>query len=99
MDRRKVLGLAGSGAVGAAAAGVVGATLMQGNGDALAAANTSAAVPFYGKHQAGIVTPAQDRLHFVAFDVVTKDRSALVQLLKDWTAAAPRMTARLAAGA
>ena len=26
--------------------------------------------PFYGPHQAGIVTPAQDRLHFAAFDVV-----------------------------
>jgi deferrochelatase/peroxidase EfeB len=92
MDRRKVLGLAGSGAVGAAAAGVVGATLIQGNGDALAAANTSAAVPFYGKHQAGIVTPAQDRLHFVAFNVVTTKRDDVVDLLKSWTAAAARMT-------
>ena len=27
--------------------------------------------PFYGEHQAGIVTPAQDRLHFAAFDVIT----------------------------
>ena len=44
-------------------------------------------------HQAGIVTPAQDRLHFVAFDVITKDRDRLVELLEDWTAAAARMTA------
>ena len=28
------------------------------------------AVPFYGAHQAGIATPAQDRLHFAAFDLV-----------------------------
>ena len=35
-----------------------------------------AAVPFHGEHQAGIVTPAQDRLHFVAFDVITDDRDA-----------------------
>ena len=27
--------------------------------------------PFHGAHQAGIVTPAQDRLHFAAFDVTT----------------------------
>ena len=27
--------------------------------------------PFHGEHQAGIVTPAQDRLHFAAFDVTT----------------------------
>ena len=28
-------------------------------------------VPFYGEHQAGIATPAQDRLAFAAFDVTT----------------------------
>ena len=28
-----------------------------------------ARVPFYGEHQAGIATPAQDRLHFAAFDL------------------------------
>ena len=33
-----------------------------------------AAIPFRGEHQAGIVTPAQDRLYFVALDVVTSDR-------------------------
>ena len=37
---------------------------------------------FYGEHQAGIVTPAQDRLHFVAFDVITSDRDELVELLQ-----------------
>ncbi len=99
MDRRKVLGLAGSGAVGAAAAGVVGATLVHGQSDAPASADTSAAVPFYGRHQAGIVTPAQDRLHFVAFDVITTKRGELVNLLKAWTAAAARMTAGHDAGA
>ena len=26
-------------------------------------------VPFYGEHQAGIATPAQDRLHFASFDL------------------------------
>lgn len=52
----------------------------------------SGAVPFHGDHQAGIITPAQDRLHFVAFDVVTKDRDRLVSMLQDWTAAAARMT-------
>ena len=52
-----------------------------------------AAIPFRGAHQAGIVTPAQDRLHFVALDVVTTDRDQLRQLLEDWTRAAERMTA------
>ena len=48
--------------------------------------------PFHGAHQAGIVTPAQDRLHFAAFDVTTDSRDELVALLQDWTAAAARMT-------
>ena len=30
--------------------------------------------PFFGAHQAGIVTPAQDRLHFAAFDVSVDPR-------------------------
>ncbi len=40
----------------------------------------------------------QDRLHFAAFDVKTDDRAEFVQLLKDWTQAAARMTAGQAVG-
>jgi deferrochelatase/peroxidase EfeB len=54
--------------------------------------------PFRGEHQAGIVTPAQDRLHFAAFDVTTRSRAQLVSLLKAWTTAAERMTQGLSAG-
>jgi len=56
-------------------------------------------IPFHGEHQAGITTPAQDRLHMAAFDVTTDDREDLIQLLKDWTAAAEAMTAGHATGA
>jgi deferrochelatase/peroxidase EfeB len=52
-----------------------------------------AAVPFDGAHQAGIVTPVQDRLLFASFDVITDNRDELVQMLRDWTAASRRMTA------
>jgi deferrochelatase/peroxidase EfeB len=70
IPRRRLLGLAGAGAAGLATAGAVGAAL---RGSAAPPATDSAAdaVAFYGAHQAGIVTPAQDRLHFVAFDVIT----------------------------
>ena len=54
--------------------------------------------PFRGAHQAGIVTPAQDRLHFAAFDVTTSSRAQLVALLRAWTLAADRMTRGLDAG-
>ena len=97
MERRRVLGLAGAGAAGLVAAGAVGAAVRgSAGGDDLA--RVAGAVDFYGEHQAGIVTPAQDRLHVVAFDVITTDRAALVRLLKDWTAAAARLTAGRDAG-
>jgi deferrochelatase/peroxidase EfeB len=61
-------------------------------------ATPPAAYAFRGTHQAGIVTPAQDRLHFAAFDVTTTDRAALIDLLKQWTEAAERLTQGKPAG-
>ena len=52
-----------------------------------------ARVPFYGEHQAGIDTPAQDRLHFAAFDLVDRDRAGLRELMREWSRAAAEMTA------
>ncbi|MFD8236459.1 iron uptake transporter deferrochelatase/peroxidase subunit [Streptomyces sp. NPDC059696] len=90
-SRRSLLGWGGAGlALGAAAAG--GAVAMARTEDDTAPASGSA-IAFHGPHQAGIATPVQDRLHFAAFDVTTDDREAFVQLLKDWTEAARRMTA------
>lgn len=63
-----------------------------------AGAESGAAIAFHGANQAGIATPVQDRLHFAAFDVKTDDRAAFVQLLKDWTEAARRVTAGQAVG-
>lgn len=94
-SRRSLLGWGGAGlALGAAAAGGTVAALRDGGGDAAApAADTGAAVAFHGPHQAGIATAVQDRLHFASFDVTTEGRAELVQLLKDWTRAAERLTA------
>ncbi|WP_405544960.1 iron uptake transporter deferrochelatase/peroxidase subunit [Streptomyces goshikiensis] len=97
-SRRAVLGWGGAGlALGAAAAGGSVAALRSGT-EAVPAGMSGAAVPFHGAHQAGIASAVQDRLHFAAFDVTTKDRAALVRLLKDWTRAAERMTAGLPVG-
>jgi deferrochelatase/peroxidase EfeB len=97
LSRRQMLAIGGAGAAGLATAGVAGAAL-RGRAAGDPAADAASTVEFYGDHQAGIVTPAQDRLHFVAFDVITQDRSELISLLKKWTAAAARMTAGLDAG-
>ncbi|WP_393083953.1 iron uptake transporter deferrochelatase/peroxidase subunit [Streptomyces sp. LN704] len=92
-SRRSLIGWGGAGlALGAAAAGGAVAMTRTGNDVDPAGAETGAAVAFHGTHQAGIATPVQDRLHFAAFDVKTDDRAEFVQMLKEWTAAARRMT-------
>ncbi|MEV4449105.1 iron uptake transporter deferrochelatase/peroxidase subunit [Streptomyces mirabilis] len=98
-SRRSLIGWGGAGlALGAAAAGGAVAMTRTGNDVDPAGAETGAAVAFHGTHQAGIATPVQDRLHFAAFDVKTDDRAEFVQMLKDWTAAARRMTGGHAVG-
>jgi deferrochelatase/peroxidase EfeB len=85
---------------GAAAAGLAGA-FVAGRGSARTeqpARAADASYAFRGRHQAGITTPAQDRLHFAAFDVTTGSRAQLVALLRAWTEAADRMTRGLPAG-
>jgi deferrochelatase/peroxidase EfeB len=52
------------------------------------------AVPFHGRHQAGIATPAQPRLQLAAFDVTATARGDLRDLLRDWSEAAARITKR-----
>jgi deferrochelatase/peroxidase EfeB len=101
LSRRRLFGLVGAGTAGVLAAGAAGGVIGHATAmDTAAASGPTAddAVPFTGRHQAGIVTPAQDRLHFVAFDVTTGSRDELVAVLKAWTAAARRMTAGQDAG-
>ncbi len=50
-------------------------------------------VPFYGDHQAGIATAAQDKLVFASFDLTTRKRGELRDLLREWTVAAAAMSA------
>jgi deferrochelatase/peroxidase EfeB len=47
--------------------------------------------PSWGRHQGGIVTPAQSHTYFAAFDLTTTKRDEVVMLLRQWTAAAARM--------
>ena len=91
LSRRKLFGAAGvtAAVVGAASAGALAGR---------AAASSSAgvelqnAVPFRGERQAGIITAAQDRMHFCSFDITTDSRDEVVAMLKEWTAMAERMT-------
>ncbi|MCK9874557.1 iron uptake transporter deferrochelatase/peroxidase subunit [Frankia sp. Ag45/Mut15] len=94
VSRRRAL----FGAAGLAGAGVAGAAAVAGCSDdgssAAASSSPPGLVPFHGARQAGIITDAQDRLAFAAFDVSPGvDRAALRDLLVGWTAAAARMAA------
>ncbi|MFF2272541.1 iron uptake transporter deferrochelatase/peroxidase subunit [Agromyces sp. NPDC058136] len=98
VSRRGLLGLLGAGAAGAAVgfaggAAAVGVAVSTGQAHAAGSGSGASSYPFFGAHQAGIVTPAQDRLHFAAFDVSdTLDREGLIALLTEWTDAAARLT-------
>lgn len=48
--------------------------------------------PFWGEHQGGIVTPAQRHTCFAALDLTTAERDDITAMLKQWTAAAARMS-------
>ncbi|TKV59206.1 deferrochelatase/peroxidase EfeB [Nakamurella flava] len=59
---------------------------------ATATSRADAVVDFYGGHQAGVTTAAQERLMFAALDVTTTDVTELQRLLGRWAAMAARMT-------
>ncbi|MFN8190768.1 MAG: iron uptake transporter deferrochelatase/peroxidase subunit [Nocardioidaceae bacterium] len=74
--------------VGAAGGFLAGRSVLRGDEPAAATPRSHA---LCGEHQPGITTEAQDRLHMVAFDVITDSRDELVAMLQAWTAAADRM--------
>lgn len=92
LSRRKLLGAAGLGALAAGAVGAGAGYAAAGKpAPAVVADPDALPIRFEGVHQAGIVTPAQDRLYFVALDLTTDDRDSLIALLKQWTIAARQM--------
>jgi deferrochelatase/peroxidase EfeB len=101
VSRRALIGFAGGGlaAIGVAAAGgFVAGRESSGRGTSTQHAGAATTFPFTGEHQAGIVTPAQDRMHIAAFDLTTTSRADLVALLRTWTAMAARLTQGRPAG-
>jgi deferrochelatase/peroxidase EfeB len=90
LTRRRLLASAGVGAAGIGLGGAAGYLI---GSDGAQASDGTGSVSFYGKHQAGIDTPAQDRLHFATFDLVDPSRSALRELMREWSSAAAEMTA------
>ncbi|MEZ0291823.1 MAG: iron uptake transporter deferrochelatase/peroxidase subunit [Solirubrobacteraceae bacterium] len=89
LTRRRLLATLGAGGV-AVAAGGSGYALGH---DAAPAGGDDQVVAFHGAVQAGIATPAQDRLHFAAFDLAAGAGARdLRELMRAWSAAAATMT-------
>lgn len=97
ISRRALFGLGGGIAAGVAVGAAAGVAVGRATAPDPAVAREGF-VPFTGQHQAGIVTPAQDRLYLAAFDVTTDSREEVVALLQRWTTIAARLTQGLPAG-
>ncbi|MBB3131736.1 deferrochelatase/peroxidase EfeB [Paenibacillus rhizosphaerae] len=97
LSRRDLLRLAGTGGLGLMIGGAGIGSLFAAKERKTAAAvagqpDTGDRIPFYGKHQAGIITPSQNFIYFAAFDVTTTEAKELKKLFQAWTAAAAAMT-------
>lgn len=97
LTRRDLLKIAGVGGLGV----IIGATgagsilTMAGSSTKESDAPTSSKneiVPFYGKHQAGIATEAQNHVYFASLKVKTSSSLDLKKLFQEWTIAASLMT-------
>jgi deferrochelatase/peroxidase EfeB len=98
ITRRRLLAAGSAGAAGLALGGG-GYALGRDGGSGEGHAAETDRVAFYDPHQAGITTPAQDRLVFGAFDLTLEHPGELRELLQAWTAAAATMTAGHPTGA
>jgi len=109
ISRRALLGAAAAGTAGLVVGGIARPLIIPvpsepGQPPPPASGATAPTVhPFFGSRQAGVTTPMQEHLQFAAFDMLEGTaRRDLKSLLRDWSAAAARMTQGLevtAAGA
>ena len=95
-SRREVL--AGAGVLAAAGAAIAITGCSADSSPKAIASAVGGTVPFYGSHQAGVLTPPQERLFFGSFDLLTDDREALRVILQRWSQAAPLLTRGEAVG-
>ncbi|TXK85366.1 iron uptake transporter deferrochelatase/peroxidase subunit [Paenibacillus sp. N3.4] len=99
MNRRAFLGMTAAGAAGIVLGDLMGKAQSSPADKGTLAGSAAAAtmdetISFYGAHQSGVVTPAQNFANVAAFDVTTSDVKELKELLQTWT----EMAALLMAG-
>lgn len=88
LSRRQLLGSSAAASLGAIAAAAAPAS------EASAGTEPRSAIPFYGRHQAGVATVPQDHLAFATFDVAEgANRRDVAAVLAEWTSASATLTA------
>ena len=97
LSRRSFLKSIGGSSVGLALGGGLGlaactpkSSTQNFSGDYSAMAQQN--YPFYGAHQAGIVTPAQRSIYFLVLDLHTQDIEEIKAVFKQWTESAAKLT-------
>ncbi|MCD0482552.1 iron uptake transporter deferrochelatase/peroxidase subunit [Streptacidiphilus sp. ASG 303] len=86
VGRRSFLrGALAAGAAGAAAGAAAVGAAETARASSPAGTGPAPAVPFHGRHQAGVLTPPQRHGVFAAFDVTARDRGELAGLLRTLT--------------
>ncbi|MEC0091718.1 iron uptake transporter deferrochelatase/peroxidase subunit [Paenibacillus macquariensis] len=96
LSRRDMLRLAGVGGVGLLLGGGAIGSLLASDKKTTSNASTilsqdQDSIPFYGAHQAGIITPSQNFICFAAFDVITDNVSDIRKMFQKWTTASATM--------
>lgn len=93
MNRRQMLKLTGVGAAGV----LIGATGLGSVANSLGYSvvednlSVSNKIPFYGKHQSGILTGVQQHIYFASLNVIVTSKEELKELFKIWTPLAVKM--------
>ncbi|OAB34061.1 iron uptake transporter deferrochelatase/peroxidase subunit [Paenibacillus glacialis] len=92
LSRRDMLRLAGVGGVGLLLGGGAIGSILSSEIKTKSSPSTSLnqdpdSIPFYGAHQAGIITPSQNFICFAAFDVIADNVSDIRKMFQKWTTA------------
>lgn len=90
-DALKLIGVGGAGIL-IGATGIEAATEKVTNFFSPAKADAREILPFYGKKQQGITTPAQDFMYLASFKLETTSKADVKTMFKKWTEAAALMS-------
>lgn len=90
-DALKLIGVGGAGLL-IGATGIEAATDKVSNFFTPNKVDASELLPFYGEHQQGITTPAQDFMYLASFQLETSSKSEIKTLFKKWTEAAATLS-------